>query len=110
MLVMAARRVAEVSPEPAPRVLQTGLQDFYPEYTLVISIAQPARRVFVLSEVNAAIQDVFNEYGVQIMSPNYEADTAAAKVVPREDWFKAPASADPPREPANRVASETPPA
>jgi small-conductance mechanosensitive channel len=109
MLVMAARRVPEVNAEPAPRVLQTGLQDFYPEYTLVVSIAQPSRRIFVLSEVNAAIQDVFNEYGVQIMSPNYEADTAAAKVVPREDWFKAPASADAPRESAARVADAPPP-
>jgi len=39
---------------------------------------------------------VFNEYGVQIMSPNYVFDPSAPKVVPKQDWFTAPAAPDPP--------------
>jgi hypothetical protein len=39
------------------------------------------------------IQDSFNEYGVQIMSPNYIADRASPTVVPKERWFAAPAKA-----------------
>ena len=92
MLIMAAQRVPLLNPDPPPRVLQTKLQDFYVEYTLIVSIAEPSRRIFILSEIHAAIQDVFNEFGVQIMSPNYEADPESAKVVPRDDWYKAPAS------------------
>jgi hypothetical protein len=41
--------------------------------------------------LHANIQDVFNEYGVQIMSPHYVADPAAPQVVPREKWHQPPA-------------------
>jgi hypothetical protein len=44
--------------------------------------------------LHAQIQDLFNEYGVQIMSPNYLADPAAPKVVARKDWYTAPARVD----------------
>jgi len=50
----------------------------------------------VLNELHAHIQDVFNEYGVQIMSPNYEADPADKKFVPRDRWYAAPAPAPAP--------------
>ena len=41
--------------------------------------------------LHANIQDVFNEHGVQIMSPHYLGDPAEAKVVRREDWYREPA-------------------
>jgi small-conductance mechanosensitive channel len=91
MLRMAAERTKHVTREPAPRVLQTALQDFYVEYTLVVCVADPRVKLAVLDEMHAHIQDVFNEFGVQIMSPNYEADPADKKYVPREQWFQAPA-------------------
>jgi small-conductance mechanosensitive channel len=91
MLAIAAERTSRISREPAPRVLQTALQDFYVEYTLVVCIADPKLKLSVLNELHAHIQDVFNEYGVQIMSPNYEADPADKKFVPKEQWFQAPA-------------------
>jgi len=93
MLLMAAARVPDVVAEPPPRVLQTALNDFYVEYTMIVMITEPSRRIAILSDVHAHIQDVFNEFGVQIMSPNYEADPAQPKVVPRDEWFKAPATA-----------------
>lgn len=45
----------------------------------------------MLSNLHANIQDVFNEHGVQIMSPHYEADPLEAKCVPPEKWYPAPA-------------------
>ena len=93
MLLMAASRVPEVAAEPLPRVMQTALNDFYVEYTMIVTITEPSRRIAILSDVHASIQDVFNEFGVQIMSPNYEADPAQAKVVPPGKWFEAPATA-----------------
>ena len=42
-------------------------------------------------ELSADILDVFNEYGVQIMTPAYEGDTEQPKVVPEARWFEAPA-------------------
>ena len=93
MLQMAAERTSRIATEPAPRVLQTALQDFYVEYTLIVCIADPKLKLSVLNELHAHIQDVFNEYGVQIMSPNYEADPADKKFVPKEQWFQSPAQA-----------------
>ena len=92
MLMLAAGRSKSIAQTPEPRVLQTALHDFYVEYTLVVSVADPARKLLVLDELHGNIQDVFNENGVQIMSPNYEADPAQPKVVAREDWFKPPAN------------------
>jgi small-conductance mechanosensitive channel len=92
MLLMAAERTAGLAKDPPPRVLQTALQDFYVEYTLLVTVPDPSLKYAALSELNGHIQDTFNEHGVQIMSPNYEADPAAPKVVPREKWFEPPAA------------------
>jgi len=91
MLLLAAGRTGGLVAGTEPRVLQTALLDFYVEYTLLVAVADPSRRAPVLSELNANIQDVFNENGVQIMTPNYEADPAAPKVVASADWFRTPA-------------------
>jgi hypothetical protein len=76
-----------------PYVRQTALADFYVVYRLVTySSAERSRaRANVLSDLHANILDVFNEYGVQIMSPNYEADPSEPKLVPKENWYPAPA-------------------
>jgi small-conductance mechanosensitive channel len=92
MLELAAERTSGIAKDPAPRVRQTALQDFYVEYTLLVCIADPALRVATLDQLHAHIQDAFNEFGVQIMSPNYEADPESPKVVPREKWFEPPAA------------------
>ncbi|MBP7392662.1 MAG: mechanosensitive ion channel family protein [Zoogloea sp.] len=93
MLVEAALRTSGILPDPAPRVFQTALSDFYPEYCLVAQAtpvgANP--RADILSRLHANIQDVFNEYGVQIMSPHYIDDPANEKVVPPSRWFTPPA-------------------
>jgi small-conductance mechanosensitive channel len=93
MLEEAARRTKDIAADPAPYVRQTALSDFYVEYRLVAfsNIATPAGRVDMLSELHANIQDVFNEYGVQIMSPHYMTDPAEPQVVPRDKWYTAPA-------------------
>jgi small-conductance mechanosensitive channel len=99
LLTEAARRTPGVLDDPLPRVFQTALSDFYPEYRLVCQAvpSEPRPRAEVLSALHANIQDVFNEYGVQIMSPHYLGDPASAKLVPREDWYPAPV-----RRPAGR--------
>jgi small-conductance mechanosensitive channel len=93
MLVQAARRTEGVLADPAPVVFQTTLSDWYPEYRLVCqaTASDPRPRALVLSQLHANIQDVFNEYGVQIMSPQYFEDPASPKVVPPAQWYPAPA-------------------
>ena len=92
LLILAAERTSGVRQSPKPFVLQTALQDFYVQYTLLVCLSNPARRMPILNELHANIQDAFNEFGVQIMSPNYEADPEGRKIVPRERWYEAPAA------------------
>lgn len=93
MLIEAAMKTPGILGSPQPVVFQTALSDYYPEYRLVVQAvpSQPRPRAEVLSMLHANIQDVFNCYGVQIMSPHYMNDTDTAKVVPPEAWYAAPA-------------------
>ena len=91
LLLAAAERSEGVARDPAPRVMQTALMDFYVEYTLLVSLESPIGRMKVMSGLHGHVLDVFNEHGVQIMSPNYEADPEAPKVVPKDRWFEPPA-------------------
>ncbi len=93
MLVEAALNTPGVLAEPPPQVFQTALSDFYPEYRLVCQAipSEPRPRALLLSALHASIQDVFNEYGVQIMSPQYYEDPPVPKTVPKEHWYTAPA-------------------
>jgi len=99
MLITAALRTPGVLADPAPRVFQTALSDFYVEYRLVAQAipSEPRPRAEVLNQLHANILDVFNEHGVQIMSPHYFEDPPQAKVVAPADWYLAPAKA--PQEP-----------
>jgi small-conductance mechanosensitive channel len=86
MLIEAARRTPDIVSHPPPSVWQTALSDFYPEYRIAAytPVESPVRRIDVLSRLHANIQDVFNENGVQIMSPHYMADPQAPQVVPKD--------------------------
>ena len=94
LLLEAAAKTSGLRAEPKPVVLQTALQDFYVQYTLWVCLLRQEDRLTVMDALHANIQDMFNEYGVQIMSPNYVFDPNAPKVVPKEHWFAAPAKAD----------------
>ena len=91
MLIEAARRTPGLRSEPPPFVGQTALSDFYVEYQLNAHLERPEERIRTLAALHANIQDVFNEHGVQIMSPHYEADPGEKKWVPRERWHEPPA-------------------
>ncbi len=103
MLIEAATRTPGVLADPAPRVFQTALSDFYPEYRLVCQAAptDPLPRAVLLTSLHQNIQDVFNEYGVQIMSPHYLGDPADAKLVPPARWRPPPAAQE--DDPAKRT-------
>jgi small-conductance mechanosensitive channel len=90
-LLLAAERTADVRKQPPPRVVQRALNDFYVEYMLLVHVDEPARRPVILSALHAQIQDAFNEYGVQIMSPHFMSQPDGAVVVPKGKWFAAPA-------------------
>ena len=94
LLIGAAERTPGVRREPRPLVIQAALEDFYVKYVLMVCLEQQERKALTLHHLHANIQDLFNEHGVQIMSPNYEADPAAPKIVAKKDWYAAPAAED----------------
>jgi small-conductance mechanosensitive channel len=94
LLLLAAERTDGIRKQPPPKVRQSALHDSYVEYVLLVALVQPSDRIAVMDRLHASILDAFNEYDVQITSPNYEGDPDAPKTVPRSRWYAAPAVAD----------------
>lgn len=90
LLLLAADRTPGVRKQPQAYVLQRQLSDFYVAYTLIARIEDAKLRVETLSNLHAQIQDAFNEFGVQIMSPHFMMQPAGAVVVPPTKWHAAP--------------------
>ena len=88
MLLEAVCRAPDVADDLPLYVVQTALSDFYVEYRLCAdsSRSAPRRRAEAMSQLHSCIPAVFNENGVQIMSPHYLADPPQAQVVPPGGW------------------------
>jgi small-conductance mechanosensitive channel len=91
MLLEAAKRTQSVLQDPAPFTLLLSLDNYAVNYEVNAYVKPGVRRYVALSELNRNVLDVFNEYGVAIMTPSYVADPPDAKVVAKSHWFSAPA-------------------
>jgi small-conductance mechanosensitive channel len=94
MLLQAAGRTSGLLRQPAPFVLQKALGTFAVDYELNAYCDTPHMMPLLYSALHSHIQDVFNEYGVQIMTPAYEGDPEQPKVVSPDHWYVEPATAD----------------
>ncbi len=91
MLMMAAERTEGLMKEPLPFVRQLALADFAVTYE-INAYCDNAQAMFSLYDaLHRNVLDVFNEYGIQIMTPAYRADPEAPKLVAKDNWFSAPA-------------------
>ncbi|HVH57099.1 MAG TPA: mechanosensitive ion channel domain-containing protein [Vicinamibacterales bacterium] len=94
MLLTAAARCASPSDDsPRAFVRLKKLGDFAVTYELNVYCTNIPAMLPMYTAMHSNILDVFNEYGVQIMTPAYEGDPPEPKVVPPKDWFTAPAAA-----------------
>jgi small-conductance mechanosensitive channel len=91
MLLLAVARTDGLKTDPPPYVRQRLLGDFAVVYEINAFCGDAHRLNSLYSKIHANIQDVFNEHGVQIMSPAYVADPAEPKLVPPENWYPEPA-------------------
>ena len=101
MLLEAAARTPGLLPDHPPFVLLLTLATFNVVYEINVYCNTPERMRLMYSELHRNVLDVFNEYGVQIMTPAYEGDPRQSKVVPKELWYAAPAR--PPAAPGRPV-------
>ncbi len=87
LLISAALNTEDILKEPAPFVLQTGLEDFYVSYELNAFTNNPNKMASIYSNLHQNIQDKFNEAGVEIMSPHYSAIRDGNKTTIPEDYL-----------------------
>ena len=94
MLELAAQRTEGIAAAPKPYVIQAALLPFYVEYRLVAyaAVDSPRRRSDLMNRLHQQIIDVFNEYGAEMTAPHFCAQPSPPHVVPREDWYAAPAT------------------
>ena len=92
MLLMAADRTPGIMKDPPPFVLQKALGDFAVTYEINVYCDNAQTMGIVYTRLHRNVLDLFNEYGVQIMTPAYECDPEKPKLVPKEQWFTAPAN------------------
>ncbi len=92
MLKLAADRTPGLLKKPEPFVLQKALGDFAVTYELNAHCTDPRHMMQLYTALHRNILDVFNEYGVAIMTPAYVADPPEPKRVPEGHWYPAPAS------------------
>jgi small-conductance mechanosensitive channel len=93
LLLTAASRTSGLGDKPAPFVNIKSLGDFAVVYELNAPGGDPLTLGRQYTALHQNVLDVFNEHGVQIMTPAYEGDPPEPKIVKREDWYLAPAEA-----------------
>jgi len=91
MLLLAAERTPGILQEPAPFVFQKTLAEFCVTYELNAYTNKPQLMGRIYSDLHKNIIDNFNEYKVQIMTPNYEGDREVPAIVLKDNWYAAPA-------------------
>ena len=82
MLLEAVSRTPGLKTEPAPVVLRSELGDFAVVHEVRVSPEKVDALVKLKSALHENILDVFNERGVQIMTPAHEDDPEEPKVAP----------------------------
>lgn len=92
MLELAAKRAKGIDLSQPPLVRQLSLMDWYIAYELQVRLLPDVSLADARNELHSNIQDVFNEFNVQIMSPNFVLQPENSVVVPKENWYSAPAT------------------
>lgn len=95
MLLESAARTSGVLHNGKETVWKSGLHPSAVEYTLVTWIDDPDRRRMILTELNGNILDVFNEYGVELVTTEFRTNLPSSDegyLVPAERWYEPPAS------------------
>jgi small-conductance mechanosensitive channel len=92
MLELAAKRASCVDQTRPPLVRQLELMDWYIAYELQVRLLPEQSLAVARNELYSTIQDVFNEFNVQIMSPNFVMQPKGTVMVAKDNWYAAPAA------------------
>ncbi len=92
MVLEAVKMTRSLRQDSKPNIFQSDMADYYMEYTVRTWIDRPELGKSIKSELYQNIQDVFNKYDVQIMTPRYLTIYKNKMVVPPDKWYLEPAS------------------
>ncbi|HLJ85917.1 MAG TPA: mechanosensitive ion channel domain-containing protein [Candidatus Angelobacter sp.] len=92
MLKLAASRTPGVRKHPESFVFELSLNSFDITYELNAYLEPDIDVHQAKAELQRQVLDVFNEFGVQIMTPAYMSDPAGLKIVQADQWYAEPAS------------------
>lgn len=73
LLINATKTVESIEDSSHAYVLQKSLGDFSVSYELNVLTKHPRQTQTIYSQLNQSVQDVFNDAGVEILSPTYAA-------------------------------------
>ncbi|MFD1293004.1 mechanosensitive ion channel family protein [Lutibacter holmesii] len=73
LLIEAANKTTFVEKTPEPFILQKSLDDYYVSYELNAHTFESKKIPFIYSEIHKNILDIFNDAGIEILSPAYMA-------------------------------------
>lgn len=85
LLKEAASRTEFVMKDPKPFIQQEALDDFYVSYQLNIYTREANRMPHIYSELKKHIIDVFDEAGVELLSPHYRANRVETFLETKKD-------------------------
>lgn len=71
LLIQAARATPLIESTPPPFVLQASLDEFYVSYEINAYTKHPNKQAVIYSDLYQQILDLFQEAGIDIMSPHY---------------------------------------
>lgn len=85
LLLEAAYRTADIEKKPVPFVLKTSLDDYYVSYQLNAFTKKAQSMPRTYSNIHQSILEVFEEAGVEILSPSYQANRdGSVSTIPHE--------------------------
>jgi hypothetical protein len=93
LLELAAHRAEGIDPGLPPKVRKLALMDWYTSYELQVRLLAETTVPEGRNALHGSVLDVFNEFNVQIMSPNFVLQPKEPVVVAKENWYAAPAAA-----------------
>lgn len=71
LLIEAALKTVCIMESPKPFVLQTSLDDYFISYQINAYTKEANKQAVIYSNLLENIQDVFNQHGIEMMSPSY---------------------------------------
>lgn len=95
LLIAASHEVEWIEGSENSFVLQKALGDFSVEYEINVLSRQPRKTPQIYSQLNQAIQDKFNEAGIEIMSPTFSGVRDANSINIPEEYVSKDYQAEP---------------